>query len=386
MPGFVNPEAMFGGSSQLLGLIDSIYATVEDTTRWAGVMEQIASALGGDSLALFAMFPESKAPTIVALSKMPPDVWTTFAENYAAINPIMHRCEQRLAPDVTWFSHNVILKNELERTECYADFYRPHKMEYFVGMRLALDDPAIANLSCQRSAARGVFGSEADVICQTLRPHLQRALMLHVRMNSLETRAQGLSAALDAFDHAVLGLGRDGRVTMANGVAESLVRGSGGGLRLVGGRLCAPDAAVNRRLQRLLAAVVETGVGAGLAAGGSLALPRSAGGQSLRLTATPFVAARPAGSPAVVALVFVSDPLAKPLSRAQVLRSLYDLTPAESKIAGMLLEGLEVRTVAERVGVTLDTCRFHVKRILNKTGARRQAELVRLMSGLPGQP
>jgi DNA-binding CsgD family transcriptional regulator len=66
------------------------------------------------------------------------------------------------------------------------------------------------------------------------------------------------------------------------------------------------------------------------------------------------------------------------------MRKLYKLTPAEGRIADLLLEGLEVREVSQRLGVTLETARFHVKRVLAKTGVRRQSELVRLMLGLPG--
>jgi DNA-binding CsgD family transcriptional regulator len=67
------------------------------------------------------------------------------------------------------------------------------------------------------------------------------------------------------------------------------------------------------------------------------------------------------------------------------MRQLYGLTPAEARVANLLLEGLEVREAAERLGITLETARFHLKRVLAKTGTRRQTELLRLMLSLPGQ-
>jgi len=90
------------------------------------------------------------------------------------------------------------------------------------------------------------------------------------------------------------------------------------------------------------------------------------------------------GSPPIAALVFISDPAKVPLSRSSVLRTLYGLTPAEGRVADMLLQGTEIPEAAARLGITLETCRLHVKRILAKTGASRQAELVRLMVSLPG--
>jgi len=61
------------------------------------------------------------------------------------------------------------------------------------------------------------------------------------------------------------------------------------------------------------------------------------------------------------------------------------LTPAESRLADLLLQGYEVRAAADHLRTTLETTRFHLKRVLAKTGTRRQAELMRLMLSLPGQ-
>jgi DNA-binding CsgD family transcriptional regulator len=54
-------------------------------------------------------------------------------------------------------------------------------------------------------------------------------------------------------------------------------------------------------------------------------------------------------------------------------------------LADLLLKGLEVRGIADRLGITIETARFHLKRVLAKTGTRRQTELMRLMLSLPGQ-
>ena len=67
------------------------------------------------------------------------------------------------------------------------------------------------------------------------------------------------------------------------------------------------------------------------------------------------------------------------------MRHLYALTPTESRLADLLLGGLEVRDIAHRLTITLGTARFHLKRVLVKTGTRRQTELMRLMLSLPGQ-
>jgi len=53
-------------------------------------------------------------------------------------------------------------------------------------------------------------------------------------------------------------------------------------------------------------------------------------------------------------------------------------------LSDLLLRGREMQEVANGLGLTLETARFHTKRVLSKTGTRRQTELMRLMLSLPG--
>ena len=109
-----------------------------------------------------------------------------------------------------------------------------------------------------------------------------------------------------------------------------------------------------------------------------------ASGRQLDVTVVPAPEHNQVAGNEHYALVFLSDPAEKPASRTDMMRELYGLTPTECRLADLLLESLDVREAAERLRITLETTRFHVKRVLSKTGARRQAELMRLMMLLPG--
>jgi pimeloyl-ACP methyl ester carboxylesterase/DNA-binding CsgD family transcriptional regulator len=58
----------------------------------------------------------------------------------------------------------------------------------------------------------------------------------------------------------------------------------------------------------------------------------------------------------------------------------YGLTAAESRLAAKLLRGLTVTDAATEMGVTTNTARSYLKNIFTKTGARRQADLLRLLT------
>ena len=80
-----------------------------------------------------------------------------------------------------------------------------------------------------------------------------------------------------------------------------------------------------------------------------------------------------------VVAVFVSDPERGPDICVQTLIELYDLTPAEAKIAARLAAGLSPAAIAEELDVQVNTVRVHMRAIFSKTQVRRQTDLVRLI-------
>ncbi|HMH12084.1 MAG TPA: helix-turn-helix transcriptional regulator [Edaphobacter sp.] len=281
------------------------------------------------------------------------------------------------------YSHRAVPDYEFETTEFYNDYFKPNGMHYSFGLKVALPEQAPAYLACMRPKPRGPFEAREGSVYQTLMPHLQRALQLHLQFTRLRFNVEGLGFALDAFDHAIFGLDHEGLVILNNRRAEDLVK-SGDGIRLVKGRLAAMRGEENSELQSQLAAAVAVGMSCGISSGGSLFLSHKTGKSPLRLTVIPLQSSLLDKYGRVAAMVFVSDSTTKPLPRSVILNRLYHLTPAEGRFADLLACGHEVDKVANRLGITLETARFHLRRILGKTGTHRQTELIWLILGLPG--
>jgi DNA-binding CsgD family transcriptional regulator len=69
----------------------------------------------------------------------------------------------------------------------------------------------------------------------------------------------------------------------------------------------------------------------------------------------------------------------RPQLLADRLVALFGLTPTEAAIAVELSAGLSTDEIAPRLQIAVGTVRWHLKRILAKTGSSRQAELVALL-------
>src|SRR5262245_29362990 len=64
---------------------------------------------------------------------------------------------------------------------------------------------------------------------------------------------------------------------------------------------------------------------------------------------------------------------------AELLRGHFDLTPSEARLVLRLVAGDKLRSAAVKLDISYETARGHLKNIFNKTGVRRQTELVVLI-------
>ena len=60
----------------------------------------------------------------------------------------------------------------------------------------------------------------------------------------------------------------------------------------------------------------------------------------------------------------------------EILESLYNLTPAEARVAAKLIEYPQLNIVAKALNISLSTAKTHLKRIYRKTNTNRQSVLV----------
>jgi len=63
-----------------------------------------------------------------------------------------------------------------------------------------------------------------------------------------------------------------------------------------------------------------------------------------------------------------------------ILMGLFDLTPAEARIAGALAGGQTLRQAAESTGIRMSTARAYLHEVFRKTGTAQQSQLVALLN------
>jgi DNA-binding CsgD family transcriptional regulator len=82
-------------------------------------------------------------------------------------------------------------------------------------------------------------------------------------------------------------------------------------------------------------------------------------------------------------MILVTDP--DDLSpSARDMAQAFGVSPAESRLAAALLTGKRPSEIAAASGVRITTVRTQLSSILRKVGVDRQADLVRVLSSIPG--
>jgi DNA-binding CsgD family transcriptional regulator len=65
--------------------------------------------------------------------------------------------------------------------------------------------------------------------------------------------------------------------------------------------------------------------------------------------------------------------------RLKAATVVYELSPAQERVAALIVEGLSLAEIAARMKITPNTARTHLDRVFEKTGVRTQSALVRVL-------
>jgi DNA-binding CsgD family transcriptional regulator len=190
------------------------------------------------------------------------------------------------------------------------------------------------------------------------------------------TEAATLADALDGLGAGLFVVDATGRIVHANASGRAMLR-ERLVLRDAGGRLAACEA-------RAASALKESLVKAGETDARPTALPLSAGdGRHYVAHVLPLaLGARRAGADhPVLAAVLVHRAVIEAHCPPEVIARLYNLTPSELRVLLAIVEVGGVADTARALGVAEATVKTHLHRLFGKTGASRQADLVKLVAG-----
>jgi DNA-binding CsgD family transcriptional regulator len=225
----------------------------------------------------------------------------------------------------------------------------------------------------ERAYDKGPVREFAIKMLDSLRPHLARAALWSARLD-LE-RAGAMAQMLEALELPGAALRGNGKLYASNPLFESLMPWL---LHDRRDRLHLVDQEADCLLAE---AFLRISILDGVGAVNSIPVAASESRPPYVLHLLPVRGAAHDLFSQATSLLVITPVDRSAVPTAEVLQGLFDLTPAEARLAGLVGQAKSPREAATILGVTEETARTTLKRVLAKTGVRRQAELVSLLGG-----
>ena len=268
---------------------------------------------------------------------------------------------------------DVYTPEELENDTNYNDFLRPRGLGHTAATAISLPTGDTGIICLERSLERGPV--EPAVIRQLdrLRPHLARSAFLATRLQMERASVAGETFALIGLPALVLD--DAGRVLSANDPTNAVSAFVRWGAQ---DRVSFRDPGADALLRQALDALDDESHG----------VTRTfavRGGEDDSPVIANLVPIRGPARDIFVrcAAVLVFTPVGVPQApAAELVQSLFDLTPAEARVARSLVIGKTLEEIATDNAISRNTVRTHLRGVMETTGCNRQAEVVALLGGV----
>ncbi|MDJ0894332.1 MAG: hypothetical protein QNJ92_04260 [Alphaproteobacteria bacterium] len=363
-------------------LVGAIYDASLEPAHWPRVLESIAESLSGTAAALFCIEGPPARITQFHAAGLPPESKQVYIERFAADDP-WRRHLSTLQPGQILTSQDALPDDALRETSFYKEYCVPAGIHHALLGSLFDEPDGSAIFQIFRPAEAEPFTKRERQILGTLFPHLRRAVRIHERFYDATRARHEAELLLNRLRTAVIFLSQHRQVLWMNAEAERLL-GTDDRLHVRHGELRARNSDLDRKLRELVrrsCAVarrkepLNTEV---MAIPGNRDMP-------VVISAIPIVdtaaQALQTGGRACCCLVLrpPEQAVAVPI---ELLQHLYQLTPAEAKLAAALGSGESLRAYADRTAITYETARTILKHSRQKLNVRSQSELIRLIGSL----
>jgi DNA-binding CsgD family transcriptional regulator len=377
-----------GEAEEVSQVIGDIYDASLDPSLWAAAIESICRFIGAASAGLHSQ--DAITRTTDALfwwgrESSAPHYFEIYREQYGKINPIF--------PGVIFFDveqpvavPDVISCEEFVRTRFFREWLAPQRLTDGLFSNLEKGVTSCAVLTAMRHAEQGPVDERMRRRFELITPHVRRSMLIGKVIDLHRVEAATLADTLDELVSAIFIVDSTGRIIHANVAAHRLIAESNV-VRAVNGRLCALEPRGGQSLLDVFAAAEagDTAVGRR-----GIAVPLTARtgehyvGNVLPLTSG---ARRKAGiSYSATAALFIRKARLDLPSPPEAVASQFKLTPAEVRVLFAVVQIGGVPEVAPVLGISEQTVKTHLHRLYEKTGTRRQAELVKLVASYSVRP
>lgn len=365
--------------SSVLDLVGEIYEAAYRPEHWVSVIQQLCAELNAKSAGIFCEDYVEKRRTLLAAHGLPALSSYSYRLGLGRYDHAYRvMLEKAEGASSTIIDHQKVKE---DHPMYYRLLLKPNDVGYVAGLNIFKNAEWHVGLGIHRSFEANPFSEEDLHLIQLLHPHFQRALKIQRAFQAIKSHNQSMKAALSHLAMGVALVKKDLTIVFLNESAKTILDYHPA-LGVKDGQLKAWKNEHQLELSEAIEHSIQSESNETKYNARAISLHHSEA-----LAPLSLICGEKSEAPGEVSLVsmqdvallFISDPETNIRVSADVLKQLYELTPAETKLAIGLLNGLNLGEIAELNGNSVTTLRVQLRSIFDKTGVKRQQELVRLL-------
>jgi DNA-binding CsgD family transcriptional regulator/PAS domain-containing protein len=368
-------------AAQIALLLPAIYAAATNPSRWLDAFAPIVQLLGGHKGLVFSHQATPNQQGIWVHYQISNEDFRPYVEHYHAYDIWMQRAHENgiFVQGRVFTGDDLLPRKEFLDSVFYREFLALHDIYDVCGGTLHDGSEAgipRVHVAVYRPETTPTFSTQEKVLLAALIPHLRESIRISFQLGSLERRASIMQTAVETISPALMLLDAQGKVVFTNRRAQAFLTANDN-LKIMADTLVVEGRQQQARLDALLkiSPAQETLLG----------IPHSSGKHNLWLIRVPMLPggdAPPDARRPTIALM-LHDSEATNTIDMKGFAKVHNLTPSESRVLSLLLEHVSLPPIALALGITMHTVRSQLRTIREKTGAKRQAELVRMLMSWP---
>jgi DNA-binding CsgD family transcriptional regulator len=374
----VGDEKSVTESDQASGLIGLIYDAAIDPSLWLNALGETCAFCRCAVGALYSHDMMRREPTFHMLWGLDAHYTKSYLEEYGPTNPLIPAHLAADAGDVLAASR-MPLWNDFVNSSFYRDWGGPQGFLDSLSAIIERTPTRLSMVSCIRHEREGLVDDVSFARMGLLRPHFLRAIKIGQALELRTVQNKDLADTLDGLAAGIFIIDEHGNLAHSNASGREMLSEEKI-FRLRGGRLQAVKPAANASLAASLTQMRDPGMA--LDRFTPLALEAETGSRYFAhlLPLTARFRHKMGLSHSASAAIFVVETALNVTAATGMIADEHRLTQAELRVLRAVIEIGGVAEIASTLAISEETTRTHLRHLFDKTDARSQVELVKLVA------
>lgn len=367
-------------------ILDRIYEAAIIPDLWPEVLDNIATLSQMEGGVLYAVTPQLTSLGTVVLSPVPR--WTASKAVASHVEAFVRdgwlerntRAERSVKLSHPGFVTDLDLFTIDELTdEPLYQYARQRGLGWYAGLATRVPTGDVMIFDFERCYSTGPVSRETVAQLDMLKGHLSRAALISARLGF--ERAKAATETLDLLGLPAAVLSAQHRILSSNKLLEAFIPSIVHQRAM--GRMHLVDKKADHLFTNALTALeISTILPSPVTQ--VFSIPVAAKDEQSAIVVHIIPVRRAARDIfAAAASVIIVTPVSRAnVPSATVIQALFDLTPAEARIANLLAGGATINEIALTSNTTRGTVRNQLKSVFHKTGVSRQADLMSLLGNI----